>query len=62
MRGLFMVFLRDGGGAGFTRSVLCNAKESHSAVRVGFFTAETQRRKVAQRMQDTEFSNIAHGL
>jgi hypothetical protein len=58
VRGLFMVFLRDGGGAGFTRSVLCNAIESHSALRVGLFTAETQRRKVAQRIQDAEFQTL----
>jgi hypothetical protein len=51
VRGLFMVFLRDG-DAGFTRSVLCYAIKSHSALRVGLFTAETQRREVPQRMQD----------
>jgi hypothetical protein len=46
VRGLFMVFLRDG-DAGYTRLALCNAIENHSALGVDL-TAKAQRRKVAE--------------
>jgi hypothetical protein len=61
VRGLFMVFLRDGGTQVLRSRCSTNAFEFRSALRVGFNRGDAKAQSSAENAGH-RISNIAHGL